>query len=191
MESLPGTEARPNCDWPRDGPRRQAPRSAGWQRRSVSPDLGPGFWMPTSRRPRRRRSSGGPRRRRGTRGDRHTVRCPVLASPVVTRVRSRLARRGQCRRGFSRAQAILEPVVRTACLYEAARARVLIALASRTAGDEEETRELMEARQAFQSLGAAADLARAATLLSDEAPRAAGPLTDREVQVLRLVALPA
>ena len=56
-------------------------------------------------------------------------------------------------------------------------------------GDEERARlELIEARQAFESLGAAVDFARVETLLSSDGPRAAGPLTDREVQVLRLVA---
>jgi ATP/maltotriose-dependent transcriptional regulator MalT len=73
--------------------------------------------------------------------------------------------------------------------YEAARVRVLVGLASRELGDEENAcLELTAARQVFQSLGATVDLSHVETLLSKTPACDAGPLTDREVQVLRLVA---
>jgi DNA-binding NarL/FixJ family response regulator len=67
--------------------------------------------------------------------------------------------------------------------YAAARVRVLIASACRTAGDEDSA--LMEqaaAADAFAALGAGPDLARVTSR------RDAGGLTAREVEVLRLVA---
>jgi ATP/maltotriose-dependent transcriptional regulator MalT len=73
--------------------------------------------------------------------------------------------------------------------YEASRVRLLIALACRDLGDEENAcLELNVACQTFRRLGAASDLSRAEALLSKGANKGAGPLTDREVQVLRLVA---
>jgi DNA-binding CsgD family transcriptional regulator len=73
--------------------------------------------------------------------------------------------------------------------YEAARVRVLIGLACRDLGDEDTAEmELDAARCVFQQLGAAPDLARVEALSRKVAARAAGGLTAREVQVLRLVA---
>lgn len=73
--------------------------------------------------------------------------------------------------------------------YEAARTRVLIALASRALGDEDTAQmELDAARLVFRELGAAPDVARVEQLSRQAATRGAGPLTKREVQVLRLVA---
>jgi DNA-binding CsgD family transcriptional regulator len=73
--------------------------------------------------------------------------------------------------------------------YEAARARVLIARSCRALGDEDTaTMELDAARWVFQQLGAAPDLAGVAALSRRASARAAGGLTAREVQVLRLVA---
>jgi DNA-binding CsgD family transcriptional regulator len=70
--------------------------------------------------------------------------------------------------------------------YEAARVRVRIALALRAIGDEEGARrELDGARAVFETLGAAPDAARARTRAN---PASDGPLTDREVTVIRLVA---
>jgi DNA-binding NarL/FixJ family response regulator len=72
--------------------------------------------------------------------------------------------------------------------YEAARARLLIARASRSLGDEESAAvELDAARWSLERLGAAPALARVAELAGKPASRATG-LTTREVQVLRLVA---
>ena len=73
--------------------------------------------------------------------------------------------------------------------YEASRVRFLIALANRTLGDEEDAlQELATARQTFQRLGAKVDLARVEALLSQDGAKPEGPLTGREVQVLKLVA---
>jgi ATP/maltotriose-dependent transcriptional regulator MalT len=84
-----------------------------------------------------------------------------------------------------RARALLEEL---AMPYEVASVGVSIGLAARKAGDESTT--LLELRRAlvtFQRLGAARDVARVQALL--EEPRStAGPLTRREVEVLRLVA---
>jgi DNA-binding CsgD family transcriptional regulator len=71
--------------------------------------------------------------------------------------------------------------------YEAARARVLIAQACRALGDKDSADlELEAARQTFDHLEARPDAARLAEIAASERP-AAG-LTDRELQVLRLVA---
>jgi DNA-binding CsgD family transcriptional regulator/tetratricopeptide (TPR) repeat protein len=72
--------------------------------------------------------------------------------------------------------------------YEAARARVLVALACRALGDHDTAAlELEAARGAFVELGAAPDIARLDGLASG-APDDAHGLTARELEVLRLVA---
>ena len=73
--------------------------------------------------------------------------------------------------------------------YEGARVRVLVARACRALGDDDGAEmELDAARQVFESLGAAPDLAMVKELSRRTAPRTAGPLTAREVQVLSLIA---
>jgi DNA-binding CsgD family transcriptional regulator len=73
--------------------------------------------------------------------------------------------------------------------YEAARTRVLLGLAYRELGDEDGAHmELDAARWVFQRLGAAPDLARVEDLARKVTSKAAGGLTAREVEVLRLVA---
>lgn len=73
--------------------------------------------------------------------------------------------------------------------YEAARVSVLIGLACRALGDADSGQmELDAARRVFVQLGAAPDAARVDALYGTAATRAAGGLTAREVQVLRLVA---
>jgi DNA-binding CsgD family transcriptional regulator len=73
--------------------------------------------------------------------------------------------------------------------YESARSRVLVGLACRKLGDTDAgDLELEAARHAFQELGAAPELARTEELLGTAAPKAAGGLTARELEVLRLVA---
>ncbi len=73
--------------------------------------------------------------------------------------------------------------------YEAARVRVWIALACRAEGNCDTAElELDAARHVFERLGAVPDLARLDALLGATAPKSSGPLTDREVEVLRLVA---
>jgi DNA-binding CsgD family transcriptional regulator len=73
--------------------------------------------------------------------------------------------------------------------YEAARVRVLVGLGCRALGDEEAAAmELDAARGVFAQLGAAPDLARVETLAHREATWKAHGLTERELQVLRLLA---
>jgi DNA-binding CsgD family transcriptional regulator len=73
--------------------------------------------------------------------------------------------------------------------YEAARARVLVGLACRQLGDQEAAAmELDAARTVFAQLGAAPDLARVEALARSDAASNAYGLTERELQVLRLLA---
>jgi DNA-binding CsgD family transcriptional regulator len=73
--------------------------------------------------------------------------------------------------------------------YESARVRVLVGFACAALGDEDTAAlELEAAREAFAELGAAPDLARLASPGPTAAPGSAHGLTDRELEVLRLVA---
>ena len=73
--------------------------------------------------------------------------------------------------------------------YEAARARVLIALACRALGDHDTAKmELDAARRVFDQLGAAPDVARVEALSRARAASTPAGLTAREMDVLRLVA---
>jgi DNA-binding NarL/FixJ family response regulator len=73
--------------------------------------------------------------------------------------------------------------------YEAARVRVLVGLGCRAVGDEDTAAwELDAARSAFAGLGAAPDAARVDSLTASPQAAAAHGLTQRELQVLRLVA---
>lgn len=71
--------------------------------------------------------------------------------------------------------------------YEAARVRTLIALACRELGDgDAASQELASARQTFERIGAAPDLARIDSL--SQRKDTSDPLTARELEVLKLVA---
>jgi DNA-binding NarL/FixJ family response regulator len=73
--------------------------------------------------------------------------------------------------------------------YEAARVRVLIATACRALGDEESAlMEVDAARWVFERLGARFDLMRLDRDAKAATPSAAGGLTSREIEVLRLIA---
>jgi ATP/maltotriose-dependent transcriptional regulator MalT len=73
--------------------------------------------------------------------------------------------------------------------YEAARVRVLIGLACRALGDEDTAEmELDAARTVFRQLGAGPDLERVEELSPSSTVEPAGGLTEREVEVLVLVA---
>jgi ATP/maltotriose-dependent transcriptional regulator MalT len=73
--------------------------------------------------------------------------------------------------------------------YEAARVRVLIALGCRLLGDEESAAlELDATHRVFTELGAAPDVARVEQLSRTQADAPAHGLTQRELQVLRLLA---
>jgi DNA-binding NarL/FixJ family response regulator len=88
------------------------------------------------------------------------------------------------------------PALRTACRewrdlempYDAARARLMLAVAYREMGDGDASDlELDAARSTFAELGARVDLARAEELVAPVIARPRG-LSDRECEVLRLVA---
>lgn len=73
--------------------------------------------------------------------------------------------------------------------YETARVRLRLAVACRRAGDHDGAElELDAARRVFEQLGAAPALARVRELMGQRAGRAVGGLTQREVDVLELVA---
>jgi DNA-binding CsgD family transcriptional regulator len=73
--------------------------------------------------------------------------------------------------------------------YEAARVRMLVGVGCRALGDEEAAAmELEAARTVFARLGAAPELARLEAFARREAAWKAHGLTERELQVLRLVA---
>jgi DNA-binding CsgD family transcriptional regulator/tetratricopeptide (TPR) repeat protein len=73
--------------------------------------------------------------------------------------------------------------------FEEAQARVLIATALQQIGDRDSRNiELDAARQLFKHLGAAPAITRTSELLEQPTSRPAGGLSEREVQVLRLVA---
>ncbi|WP_052665199.1 helix-turn-helix transcriptional regulator [Nitriliruptor alkaliphilus] len=73
--------------------------------------------------------------------------------------------------------------------YEEARTRVLLAIACRDLGDEDGAMlELDAARAAFTALGAAPELAHVSRIEAPTRRPTAGGLTDREVEVLGLIA---
>jgi DNA-binding CsgD family transcriptional regulator len=73
--------------------------------------------------------------------------------------------------------------------YEAARARVCMALALRELNDTDTANlELTAAREIFRQLGAAPDLRRVESLMSAAPSTTGSDLTAREIQVLRLIA---
>jgi DNA-binding NarL/FixJ family response regulator len=73
--------------------------------------------------------------------------------------------------------------------YEAARARILLALAYQALADHDTAAmELDAARWVFRQLGAIPDLLRVEALTRSPQAKAAGGLTMRELEVLRLVA---
>jgi DNA-binding CsgD family transcriptional regulator len=73
--------------------------------------------------------------------------------------------------------------------YEMARVRVLVGVACRQVGDDDTAElELAAAREVFEQLGAASDLALVDALARGPEPPLAGGLTQRELQVLGLIA---
>ena len=73
--------------------------------------------------------------------------------------------------------------------YEMARVRVSIGLAYRQMGDEDGARmELDAAQETFERLGATADARHLASIAASTPEAVGGPLTGREVEVLRLAA---
>jgi DNA-binding NarL/FixJ family response regulator len=73
--------------------------------------------------------------------------------------------------------------------YEGARVRVLIGQACEQLGDKQSAQvEFAAARQTFEQLGAVNDLAFVDSLVPKTGSQSTGPLSARELQVLRLVA---
>jgi DNA-binding CsgD family transcriptional regulator len=73
--------------------------------------------------------------------------------------------------------------------YEIARARELTGLAYRKLGDDEGAQlEFEAAAETFERLGARPDATRLASRITQPSPEVRGPLTGREVEVLRLIA---
>jgi DNA-binding CsgD family transcriptional regulator len=97
--------------------------------------------------------------------------------------------RGEVAAAFGPLRAAYERHATAGLRFEAARVQVRLGVASRLAGDAEGARlELTAARATFERLGASIEARNAAALLG--APRTrVGGLTDREVEVLQLVAL--
>ena len=138
---------------------------------------------------RRRRSRGSPPRRRRAGRDRSgtaSARCST---------RSRPAHEGEVELAEGDPRAALTALRQAARLwqeldapYEVARVRALVGLACRALGDEESAAlELAAAREVFERLAAAPDLARI-DLLASRSPADAHGLSARELEVLRLVA---
>jgi len=73
--------------------------------------------------------------------------------------------------------------------YEAARMRLMVAVACRAMGDDDTAAmEFDTARRAFHELGATPDLGRLAALIPKTTPAELSGLTGRELEVLRLIA---
>jgi ATP/maltotriose-dependent transcriptional regulator MalT len=73
--------------------------------------------------------------------------------------------------------------------YECARVQVLLGTACRQLGDNDAARmEFDAARRTFEQLGAVTDLASLARLIPPSMAKTSGGLSDREMQVLRLIA---
>jgi len=73
--------------------------------------------------------------------------------------------------------------------YEIARVRELTGLAYRKVGDDEGAQlEFEAAAETFERLGARADATRLASRITQPSPDVRGPLTGREIEVLRLIA---
>lgn len=118
-----------------------------------------------------------------------TLQSPYLGAVAAQATGAVQLADGNAREALSSLRRASTAWTELAAPYERARASVLIALACRALGDEDTAQlELGLAQRAFESLGAAPDAARAATWREKPAAKASGGLTDREVEVLRLVA---
>jgi DNA-binding CsgD family transcriptional regulator len=97
---------------------------------------------------------------------------------------------GDARMALGPLRAAFEGWERLGAPYESACVRVLTGLACRTLGDEDAgALELAAARDVLERLGARPDLTRLDSICASRAPGRAHPLTARELDVLRLIAL--
>jgi DNA-binding CsgD family transcriptional regulator len=111
---------------------------------------------------------------------------PMLGGLVAHARGSVALARGDARGALVALRAAGDAWQSLAAPYEAARTRVLVALACRALGDEDAAvRDLAGARAAFEELGAKPDVARV-DALADGGD--AHGLSERELEVLRLVA---
>jgi DNA-binding CsgD family transcriptional regulator len=114
---------------------------------------------------------------------------PLLRAAAASARGAALLGRGDARSALAELRSAFAAWQELEAPYEAARAREGIGLACRTLGDQDSAAmELDAARWAFRRLGAATDLARVEAPGVAAPAEAAGGLTAREVQVLRLVA---
>jgi DNA-binding NarL/FixJ family response regulator len=117
------------------------------------------------------------------------LEAPLLRATSAHATGAVLLAEGDARAGLDQLRHAWKAWQQLEAPYEAARVRALIGLACRELGDEDTGRmELDAARRALHELGAAPELDRVKDLFRAEAPKAAGGLTAREVEVLRLVA---
>jgi DNA-binding CsgD family transcriptional regulator len=118
-----------------------------------------------------------------------TIAAPLLLATAAQATGSVALARGDARsaldalrRSWATWQEIQAP-------YEAARTRVLIGLALRELGDDDAAEmEFDAARWAFEHLAAPGEMARVAKLSRAVSRNASGTLTDREMEVLKLIA---
>ncbi len=114
--------------------------------------------------------------------------CPALAAPLARAEAAVALADGQPRAALPALRRATEIWQELAAPYEAARTRELTALAREALGDAEgATLQREAAHEAYEGLGAAPDLARVDQALDRGAGASLG-LTDRELEVLRLVA---
>ena len=114
---------------------------------------------------------------------------PLLAA-IAQRARGAVQlAEGDPRASLSSLRASLAGWQRLDAPYDAARTRVLVGLACRALGDGDAAAlELGGAAETFRELGARPDLARVEAMADAPGAAGAGPLTRREVEVIRLVA---
>lgn len=116
----------------------------------------------------------------------HSFGCPPLLAMAGVARGAVLLARDEPAAALTELRPAVQIWVALEAPYHLARTRVLIGRGMRELGDEESAvQELTEARRAFAELGATPDERRAADLVGRAAP---GGLTEREVEVLRLVA---
>jgi ATP/maltotriose-dependent transcriptional regulator MalT len=118
-----------------------------------------------------------------------TLASPVISATVATAAGALRLAEGDPAAALERLRHALRGWRDLGLPYEEARARLFAGAALRMLGDTEGGRvEIEGARAGFERIGAAADARQATALLHGGQPRPGRPLTDREVEVLRLVA---
>ena len=170
------------CGWRRATSRPPRPRSGAWRPRPPVRSSAPGCCRPRSRSCSRPATSP-PRRRRATSSSRSRSAAGCWARWPTTRAGRSSWRRAIRTPALVALRRAAQAWLELDAPYEAARTRVLVSEACRAVGDADTAAlELDAARETFERLGAAPDVAR---LAADDTHG----LTARELQVLRLVAI--